>query len=160
MLRPRVRLASARAALLLAALAGTLALAVGVAPVAGAASTTTNGGGGGSYSPVGYWTGTATTALGATEPVQLLFLPKSRFAVATPTGTFWGTWHSTGPRTFTYAFVRTLPGPNGTVIGSIDIQHSATFSSRDAFTSAGTATAHDLNGNLLFSGPVTSTATR
>ncbi|SQD93370.1 MULTISPECIES: hypothetical protein [unclassified Parafrankia] len=157
MLRPRVRLASTRAALLLAALAGTLALAVGVAPVAGAASTTSHGGG---YSPVGYWTGTATTALGATESVQMLFLPKSRFAVATPSGTFWGSWHSTGSKTFTYSFVRTLPGPNGTVVGSIDIRHSATFSSRDAFSSTGTATGYDLNGNVLFSGPVTSTATR
>ncbi|OAA26994.1 hypothetical protein UG55_10108 [Frankia sp. EI5c] len=154
MLGSSVRRASARATLILAALASMLVLAISGAPVAGATSGSVY------YLPTGCWTGTATTATGVTEPVESHFYANGKFTVATPTGTFNGTWKSTGPRTFTYAFVRTLPGPNGSVIGTIDIRHSATFTTARAYTSTGTATAYDLNGNLLFSGPVSSTGTR
>ncbi|EFC79184.1 hypothetical protein [Parafrankia sp. EUN1f] len=153
MLRSSVRRASARATLILAALASMLALTVGAAPVAGASASVY-------YLPVGCWSGTATTTLGTTESVESHFYLNGKFEVSTPTGDFTGSWKSTGPRTFTYGFVRTLPGPGGVVIGTIDIKHSATFTAWNTYTSTGTATAYDLNGNVLFSGPVSSTGTR
>lgn len=153
MLRTRVRVASARATLILAALASTLVLLVGTAPVAKA-------GGPVYYLPIGCWSGTATTATGVVESVNSIFSPNGTFRVETPSGTFTGTWQSTGPRTFTYHFVRTLPGPGGTVIGSLDISHSATFTAWNKYTSTGTAIGTDLNGNVLFTGPVSSTGTR
>lgn len=158
MLRHRPRFAST-----LGALISTLALALvvgsGVAPAANATDSATTGGGGG-YSPIGYWTGTVSTANGSSEPVRMLFGFNDTFVVFTESGSFTGTWRSTGRKTFTYAFVRTLPGPDGSVIGSIDIQHSATFKNWWSFTSTGTATGYDLDGNVLFTAPVSVEATR
>lgn len=160
MLRTRVRVASARVTLILAALAGMLVLTVGNAPVAGATTSESSANLSGIYIPVGRWAGTVTTSTGLVESVETRFRLNGKVEVATPTGSFTGTWRQTGLRTFTYQFVRTLSGPGGVVIGSIDIRHAATLTAWNQYTSTGTATAYDLNGNQLFAGTVTSTGTR
>ncbi|MEX5634627.1 hypothetical protein [Parafrankia sp. FMc2] len=159
MLRSRVRAAATRVTLILTALAGALVL-VGAPAATAAPATADTSARSIYYLPVGCWSGTATTSTGQTEAVETKFLLNGTFQVATPTGSFTGSWKSTGPRTFTYKFVRSLPGPNGSVIGTIDIRHAATFTAWNTYTSTGTATAYDLNGNVLFSGPVSSTGTR
>jgi len=134
------------------------ALALDAGPAA--ASATDSRGSATTFSPIGCWDASVTTASGSSEPVRLVFSRRSQLVIVAPDGTFGGTWHSTGAKTFTFAFTRTLPGDDGTVIGSIRISHSATFTSADAFTSTGIATGYDLNGNQLFTAPVSSTATR
>ena len=164
MARPRSRILSFLAALALS-LGTTFAVGVAAAPAAGA-GTGGGGHGGGSghilgiYTPLGFWNSTVTTATGDSESVQVLFAPGGLYFSFTPDGAFQGTWRQTGHKTFTFAFTRPLSAPNGAVIGTLDIRHNATFTSWYTFTSTGTATAYDPSGNVLFSGPVSSTGSR
>lgn len=112
-------------------------------------------------SPVGVWRDVVSRPDAAPETVDIVFAPGFRMIVRTGDGeTAIGSWAATGPSTFTFTFVRDLKD-GATTIGKITISHSATVGTGGrTFTSTGTATARDLQGNLLVTLPITSTATR
>ncbi|WP_298796355.1 hypothetical protein [uncultured Pseudonocardia sp.] len=112
-------------------------------------------------SPVGVWKDVVSRPDSPPENVDIVFGPNLRLVVRTSDGeTPTGSWAPTGPTTFTFTFTRDLKSGD-TTIGKITITHSATLGTGGrTFTSTGTATARDLQGNLLVTLPITSTATR
>lgn len=71
-----------------------------------------------------------------------------------------GVWSHIGGNSFMFKFKSFSFDAGGNPTGWTIISHGANLNSRDEYESAGTAEVYNLNGNLLFTGCSTTTATR
>uniref|UniRef100_A0AAU3GQA4 Uncharacterized protein n=1 Tax=Streptomyces sp. NBC_01401 TaxID=2903854 RepID=A0AAU3GQA4_9ACTN len=107
--------------------------------------------------PAGTWT--AQVARPRETTLSTLRFTAGGRALLVSGGVGGGTWHSTGPGTFTYRIAEPLFDSEGAYRGWVDIEQNAEQNG-DSFTSAGSSRVHDAGDTLLYEARVGAVARR
>lgn len=114
--------------------------------------------------PVGTWDGAVTVGEDPPHHATFSFTTTGRACLnfgspGGPSGTGSGGWFRTGPNRFSYHLTHTVYDPQGTLIGTVVIDHQASQTG-DRFTSSGTSKVFAPDGTPVRTGPSAVDATR